>query len=173
MRSHPIAPDTTSRSGSSGGGGGSSSSSSSGRAIPPVQVELQQGDIHVIIKIADQGGGMPKPVQEQVWQYGWTTVSSDADESCSWGGMAATAAAQDRKRRQSELAGYGFGLPLTRLHAQYFGGDVNMQALPGHGTNMYLILTHLKEGTPSTEIDDLSTVLYRREETLKSSKDAP
>jgi len=71
--------------------------------------------------------------------------------------------------KQSELAGYGFGLPLTRLHAQYFGGDVFMQALPGLGTDMYLILTHLKEGTPSTEIDDLSTVLYTRE----NSRDEP
>ena len=58
---------------------------------------------------------------------------------------------------RKELAGYGFGLPLTRrerreskamslvclniaffdicrLHAQYFGGDVFMQALPGHGS---------------------------------------
>ena len=60
---------------------------------------------------------------------------------------------------EQELAGYGFGLPLTRLHAQYFGGDVFMQALPGHGTDMYLLLTHLKEGTPSTETDDLSTLL--------------
>lgn len=136
--------------------------------IPPVVVELQQGDIHVIIKISDQGGGMSKTVQQEAWQYGWTTVKSEADqseaglyaeESCSWdrnrdGGV---------RRPKSELAGYGFGLPLTRLHAQYFGGDVFLQALPGHGTDMYLILTHLKEGTPSTEIDDLSTMLYNRE----------
>lgn len=45
-----------------------------------------------------------------------------------------------------------------RLHAQYFGGDVFMQALPGHGTDMYLLLNHLKEGSPSTEEDDPSTV---------------
>merc|ERR1719215_2488106 len=74
-----------------------------------------------------------------------------------------TVKATERRPKKSELAGYGFGLPLTRLHAQYFGGDVFMQALPGLGTDMYLILTHLKEGTPSTEIDDLSTVLYTRE----------
>ena len=60
---------------------------------------------------------------------------------------------------RKELAGYGFGLPLTRLHAQYFGGDVFMQALPGHGTDMYLLLNHLKEGSPSTEEDDPSTSL--------------
>jgi len=134
--------------------------------IPKVAVELQQGDIHVVIKISDLGGGMPKHVQKEAWQYGWSTIGQDAEsetavheeESWSWDRQS-----HRTTSKKSELAGYGFGLPLTRLHAQYFGGDVFMQALPGLGTDMYLILTHLKEGTPSTEIDDLSTVLYTRE----------
>ncbi|CAE6930053.1 Bckdk [Symbiodinium natans] len=119
-------------------------------AMPKVVVELQKGDVHVIIKISDQGGGVPKRVQDEAWQYGWTTADNDHEDEedpysgCTW---------------RKELAGYGFGLPLTRLHAQYFGGDVFMQALPGHGTDMYLLLNHLKEGSPSTEEDDPSTAL--------------
>lgn len=141
-------------------------------ALPHVAVELQQGDIHVIFKISDQGGGMPKRVQREAWQYGWTTVDSSksyseafqyAEESCSWDRGTKEATANQSGQMRTELAGYGFGLPLTRLHAQYFGGDVFMQALPGHGTDLILILTHLKAGTPSTEIDDLSTLLYKKE----------
>lgn len=159
--------------------------SDSSQPIPPVAVELQQGDVHVIIKISDQGGGMSKSTQQEAWKYGWTTVehSSEqteawqyAEESCSWDRDRTEARSQvarqelprsspgSRGRRAGgELAGYGFGLPLTRLHAQYFGGDLFMQAVQGHGTDLFLILTHLKEGTPSTEIDDLATVLYTRE----------
>mmetsp|Transcript_174944 Transcript_174944/g.560996 ORF Transcript_174944/g.560996 Transcript_174944/m.560996 type:complete len:396 (+) Transcript_174944:145-1332(+) len=121
--------------------------------LPPVVVELQKGDVHVIIKISDQGGGMPKKLQQEAWQYGWTTAGEDFDSAPT---QSLSRSDYDLK---TELAGFGFGLPLTRLHAQYFGGDVFMQALPGHGTDMYLLLTHLKEGTPSTEIDDLSTIL--------------
>lgn len=116
--------------------------------LPPVIVELQQGDMHVIIKVSDQGGGLSKQLQADAWQYGWTSMTDG---------------------KKDELAGFGFGLPLTRLFAQYFGGDVFMQALPGLGTDMYLVLTHLKAGTPSTEIDDLSTVLYRRENLQSTS----
>lgn len=36
-------------------------------------------------------------------------------------------------------------------------------ACQGHGTDLILILTHLKADTPSTEIDDLSTLLYKKE----------
>jgi len=139
--------------------GSGRSLSGRGLDLPPVVVELQQGDVHVIIKISDQGGGMPKRIQQEAWQYGWTTVESDRDDE----DIFDFDTAKPKKLRKGELAGFGFGLPLTRLHAQYFGGDVFMQALPGHGTDMYLLLTHLKEGTPSTEIDDLSTVLYQTE----------
>merc|ERR1712110_867304 len=131
--------------------------------IPPVVVEFQQGDIHVIIKISDQGGGISKRGQREAWQYGWTTVKADhsqqtevgvyAEESCTWDRGARGAPTE----LKSELAGYGFGLPLTRLHAQYFGGDVFMQPLEGHGTDMYLLLTHLKEGTRGVDQEDLST----------------
>jgi [3-methyl-2-oxobutanoate dehydrogenase (acetyl-transferring)] kinase len=137
--------------------------------IPPVVVELQQGEIHVIIKISDQGGGMSKKFQQEAWQYGWTTVASNGgldEETGTWKSPSA-------QQKQSELAGYGFGLPLTRLHAQYFGGDVFLQALPGHGIDMYLILTHLKEGTESTEIDDLSTILYQKENQTTDSTALP
>merc|ERR1712217_531528 len=130
----------------------------SGAELPAVAVELQQGDVHAIIKISDQGGGMSKVERNEAWQYGW----SSHDET----------ATVDATRR-AELAGYGFGLPLTRLHAQYFGGDVFMQAVPGHGTDLFLLLTHLREGTPSCEIDDLSTVLYNKDNKKASSLQPP
>mmetsp|Transcript_9101 Transcript_9101/g.20081 ORF Transcript_9101/g.20081 Transcript_9101/m.20081 type:complete len:389 (+) Transcript_9101:76-1242(+) len=128
---------------------------------PPVVVEFQKGDSHVIIKFSDQGGGMPRQKQLEAWQYGWATAregpppwkSADAKPESSGNELAVP----------KELAGYGFGLPLTRLHAQYFGGDVFMQALPGHGTDMYLLLSHLKEGMDSTEQADPSTTLVSTE----------
>merc|ERR1712217_725309 len=155
----------------------------SGAELPAVAVELQQGDVHAIIKISDQGGGMSKLQRKEAWQYGWSShVSSNGDsceafqyaeESCSWDRSSSDGAAASDASRRAELAGYGFGLPLTRLHAQYFGGDVFMQAVPGHGTDLFLLLTHLREGTPSCEIDDLSTVLYNKDNKKASSLQPP
>eukprot|EP00929_Paragymnodinium_shiwhaense_P016474 TRINITY_DN124868_c0_g1_i1.p1 TRINITY_DN124868_c0_g1~~TRINITY_DN124868_c0_g1_i1.p1 ORF type:complete len:394 (-),score=53.72 TRINITY_DN124868_c0_g1_i1:204-1385(-) len=147
-------------------------SRSSARAMPPVVVELQQGDLHVIFKISDQGGGMSKQIQQQAWEYGWTSCRPDgyqieafqyAEESCSWGRSMEQASSESNSGPKSWLAGYGFGLPLARLHAQYFGGNLFMQAIPGHGTDMYLVLTHLKAGTDATEIADLATSLHSKE----------
>jgi len=128
--------------------------------LPKVAVELQKGDVHVIIKISDQGGGMPKKMQQEAWQYGWSTAREEENTDNS--DPANFLGGGDVQALKTELAGYGFGLPLTRLHAQYFGGDVFMQALPGHGTDMYILLTHLKEGSASTEVEDAATILETR-----------
>jgi len=130
------------------------------RTIPPVVVELQKGDFHIIIKISDQGGGMTKKMQQQAWQYGWTSVRQETSiSSLPQESRIPFDSPPTTELGGRQLAGFGFGLPLTRLHAQYFGGDFFMQALPGHGTDMYLLLNHLKEGSPSTETEDPSTAL--------------
>ena len=41
------------------------------------------------------------------------------------------------------LAGYGYGLPLSRLYARYFGGDLQILSMEGYGTDAYLHISRL------------------------------
>jgi len=43
------------------------------------------------------------------------------------------------------LAGLGFGLPLTRIYAAYFGGSCDLVSLTGWGTDAYVILRTIEE----------------------------
>ena len=72
---------------------------------------------------------------QRIWTYLYTTADSpllDMD------GDSASAG-----RRPVVLAGYGYGLPLSRLYARYFGGDLQVISMDGYGTDAYLHLNRL------------------------------
>lgn len=111
-------------------------------AIPPVIVEIMKGSFDVTLKVSDRGGGMTRQKLAQVWRYGYTSAG---DSSAATGGADADLAAlcgQDTASSR-QMAGYGFGLPLSRVYAQYFGGDITVQSMNGYGTDVYLNVNHL------------------------------
>jgi signal transduction histidine kinase len=47
------------------------------------------------------------------------------------------------EKKKFEIAGFGVGLPLSRLYARYFGGDVLISQMYGHGTDVLINLNRL------------------------------
>ncbi|RCH85109.1 hypothetical protein CU098_009802, partial [Rhizopus stolonifer] len=44
---------------------------------------------------------------------------------------------------KAPMAGFGYGLPISRLYARYFGGDLKLISMEGYGTDAYLHLNRL------------------------------
>lgn len=110
-------------------------------SLPPVRVRVcdapGDGGAATVV-VSDQGGGVPDADLGRVWRYGFTTVPADGLAHAASSPLAATAG--DARYR---LAGLGFGLPLSRLYARYFGGDLRLVSLRGHGVDAFLTLPHL------------------------------
>jgi len=102
---------------------------------PDVQVVVATGREDVTIKISDMGGGISRAGVKRMWNYLYTTARSplpdlDPDDE-SYVALPAV------------LAGYGCGLPLSRLYARYFGGDLQLFSMQGYGTDAFLHLSRL------------------------------
>ena len=82
------------------------------------ETSLQIG--FLFCRISDQGGGVPASDVSKVWHYGYTTMDDDSkfhglrDSDPSW-------ALPPESGAQYRMGGLGFGLPMSRLYAEYFG----------------------------------------------------
>eukprot|EP00922_Rhytidocystis_sp_ex-Travisia-forbesii_P005637 GHVS01008191.1.p1 GENE.GHVS01008191.1~~GHVS01008191.1.p1 ORF type:complete len:628 (-),score=144.66 GHVS01008191.1:111-1802(-) len=127
--------------------------------MSPVQIILSGDEQEVAIKIADQGGGLPREAVSKVWSYLYTTAESvqmeqfkspsslatrdGADVRGNMGMLDAIAANALPKSNVSPLAGFGCGLPLSRLYAYYLGGSLQLMSMPLYGTDVYLFLNKI------------------------------
>lgn len=99
----------------------------------------------VTIRIRDRGGGINPDVLPNIWSYSFTTYSDD-DELPGQNGsvsMDALNTLSGAGGEVSSIAGLGYGLPLGRAYAEYFGGGIAVQSLYGWGSDVYLRLKGL------------------------------
>lgn len=93
----------------------------------------------ITIRIRDRGGGIPPEVLPHIWSYSFTTFS-DMDLNSENGNLDALNTIASSGGHLSTIAGLGYGLPLSRAYAEYFGGSIAVQSLWGWGTDVYLTL---------------------------------
>lgn len=96
----------------------------------------------VTIRIRDRGGGISPENLDKLWDFGFTTFNEDQinDATGSNGNESGLNAISIGGGSGSSLAGLGYGLPLGRAYAEYFGGAIAVQSLWGWGTDVYLSL---------------------------------
>eukprot|EP00471_Norrisiella_sphaerica_P011375 CAMPEP_0184496362 /NCGR_PEP_ID=MMETSP0113_2-20130426/33751_1 /TAXON_ID=91329 /ORGANISM="Norrisiella sphaerica, Strain BC52" /LENGTH=364 /DNA_ID=CAMNT_0026882949 /DNA_START=303 /DNA_END=1394 /DNA_ORIENTATION=+ len=104
--------------------------------IPEVEVIIgsSNDDEDVVIMVRDRGGGIPSSKMPDVWKYTHSSAGKRTAED-QYG--------YANHRREGILAGMGFGLPLSRLYARFFGGDLEVCSLAGIGTAVYVKLKRL------------------------------
>ncbi|KAL2852011.1 hypothetical protein BJY01DRAFT_260337 [Aspergillus pseudoustus] len=94
----------------------------------------------ITIRIRDRGGGISPEVLPHIWSYSFTTFSDLNVGDGGGGGIDALSTISSNSGQLSSIAGLGYGLPLSRAYAEYFGGSIAVQSLWGWGTDVYLTL---------------------------------
>ena len=81
------------------------------QGYPPIKVVVVEGKEDITIKISDEGGGIPRRAIPLIWTYMYTTMEGQ--------GIDQDFASSDFK---APMAGFGYGLPLSRLVRFVFSG---------------------------------------------------
>ncbi|TEA19589.1 [Pyruvate dehydrogenase (acetyl-transferring)] kinase [Colletotrichum sidae] len=93
--------------------------------FPVTKVIVAEGKEDITIKISDEGGGIPRSAIPLVWTYMYTTVDRTPNLDPDF----------DKSDFKAPMAGFGYGLPISRLYARYFGGDLKLISMEGYGTD--------------------------------------
>jgi pyruvate dehydrogenase kinase 2/3/4 len=91
-----------------------------------------QEEKNSMVQVSDEGGGIPRSGVARIWTYMYSTASVPLPDMERVG-----------EEQPTVLAGYGYGLPLSRLYARYFGGDLQVISMEGYGTDAYIHLNRL------------------------------
>lgn len=135
---------------------------------PPIEVLICEAPQHVIIRISDQGGGIPRDILPYLWSFSKGPRSESRLHNL--GKVPAMAATmqeletsaslhsspgregQNRKSSDSSLSSLssrppdlrlGMGLPMSRVYAEYWAGSLELHSLEGYGVDAFLQISKL------------------------------
>nr|AAW26205.1 SJCHGC06178 protein [Schistosoma japonicum] len=121
--------------------------------LPRLHVFICNANEDIVIKITDFGGGMALNVVEKTFRYNYTTavhsrnlqpavLNFEKNHSVNQVTLndRMTYEVKSEHNDSSSIAGRGHGLPLSRLYARYFGGDLHLYSVEGVGTSALIYL---------------------------------
>ncbi|BCS27626.1 protein kinase PKP2 [Aspergillus puulaauensis] len=130
---------------------------------PPIEVLICEAPQHVIMRVSDQGGGIPREIMPYLWSFTKGPHSKVRLENLGQvPAMAATlqelSVSSDIKHadketfRESSLdtltsrlpdLRLGIGLPMSRVYAEYWAGSLELHSLEGYGVDAFLQISKL------------------------------
>jgi len=138
---------------------------------PPIEVTVCEAPQHVIIRVSDQGGGIPRDILPYLWAFSKGPRSNQRLENLHQvPKMAATlqevrvgeipqvelksteGVTREHSPHDSSLSSLssrppnlrlGMGLPLSRVYAEYWAGSLELHSLEGYGVDAFLSISKL------------------------------
>lgn len=94
-----------------------------------IKCDIYHDNNLIIIKIHDNGIGIKKDDLSKLYNYGYTTSPINFDDKF-----------EQDFTKEAILTGLGYGLPISKLFIEYFGGWIEIFSEYNKGTDIYLYI---------------------------------
>jgi pyruvate dehydrogenase kinase 2/3/4 len=81
--------------------------------------------------------GIPRSNMKKIWSYLFTTADPSIQDELIFKDDSVDHSVE------APIAGLGYGLPISKSYARYFGGDVSINSMEGYGTDAFVHLRRL------------------------------
>ncbi|CAF1957290.1 unnamed protein product [Rotaria magnacalcarata] len=98
------------------------------KEYPTVRVLIVKGAEDLTIRIDDRGVGISRSKLSHLFHYMYSTAPKFLLNG------------HEQNTKNIPIAGLGYGLPIARLYARYFQGNLSIASIENHGTSAYVLL---------------------------------
>ncbi|KAJ3199326.1 hypothetical protein HK099_003214 [Clydaea vesicula] len=127
--------------------------------LPPISVVICDGVEDITIKISDEAGGFPDSYINNLWSYLDENQSNFTD-------VKGNTCLSFKDEFDFPPVAPSFSLPFSRQMARYFGGDLEVVSMEGHGSDTFI---HLFK--KDTELENISDVIGMNKLVIKHKKE--
>lgn len=137
---------------------------------PPILVSISNSEQSVLLRISDQGAGIPQEILPHIWSFAKGPRSEDRLQNFKKvplfvglaGEVATTGEVVVHTTEKSSLGSLsrrsprlklGMGLPMSRVYAEYWDGALDLQSIEGYGTDVFLRISRLGNQNERLNID--------------------
>ncbi|KAI9244674.1 hypothetical protein BDA99DRAFT_543912 [Phascolomyces articulosus] len=117
--------------------------SSSSSPYPPVKLTVSANDTDVYFRVSDQGGGIAPDVYKHLWSY---QARAPTGQFHHFHQVQKMPSSINERASQAENLGQvhlGMGLTMSRILAEYWGGELQVMTMQGYGTDAYVRIPRL------------------------------
>ncbi|KAG0174245.1 hypothetical protein DFQ28_002838 [Apophysomyces sp. BC1034] len=109
------------------------------KVYPPIRVTVSANETDVFFRVSDQGGGISQERFASLWSYQARAPSGEFLQFQAVQKMPTTIS----ERADLGHVNLGMGLPMSRVYAEYWGGELQVVTMDGYGTDAYVRIPRL------------------------------
>ncbi|KAJ8655167.1 hypothetical protein O0I10_009202 [Lichtheimia ornata] len=120
--------------------------------IPAVEVTVSANAKDVFFRISDQAGGITSERYGQLWSYQSRHHLGNLER----GILKMPMDMRERAEQATDLGHehVGMGLPMSRVYAEYWGGELQVMTMDGYGTDAYVRIPRLGTNAENLGLED-------------------